>query len=484
MQSPFGDGLPTPLSRRRFLTSAAALGLGTTGLTGALAACSPAERTPQTQAGAQAQKGQVVDGHYPADAAKTLNDSLKWPETVVPEPSKQVEITIAHAWDATFMERQKQFDKFFMERHPNIKLTVENTVWGEFQKKYVTAAAGGSLPDLMYMHFSWIQVFVRQGVFTNLKDYMAKQTDFKIDDFTKPSTVPFVSGGDLYGVPYDCGPLMLFYNKDLLTKSGIEMPTDDWTMDDLKKAALKVTADGGGKVWGMASGPTPGGSDLAPPWLFPFGARYVNDTQTECLISEPKAVETMKYWQELRDAKAIPTPAQVTAIQPDPFVAGRAAFQLNGTWGTPQLQTLANFEWSMAKWPKGPVKRSTAAEGSAYAIPQKSKNPDAAWIYLNEYISEAGQNFMWASTGRGSPSRSSAWKYYTESELAAPGADQILPVLNEYGSGDVLYLPQTTKAVDTATPIWDQVIAGKKSVEDGLGEITAALNPILSQNAV
>jgi multiple sugar transport system substrate-binding protein len=138
----------------------------------------------------------------------------------------------------------------------------------------------------------------------------------------------------------------------------------------------------------------------------------------------------------------------------------------------------------MAKWPKGPVKRSTAAEGSAYAITQKSKNPDATWIYLNEYISEAGQNFMWASTGRGSPSRSSAWKYYTESELAAPGADQILPVLNEFGSGEVLYLPQTTKAMDTATPIWDQVIAGKKSVKDGLNEITEALNPILAQNAV
>lgn len=470
-------------SRRRFLSSAALAGLSSAGLAGGVSACGSSKRTPQTQAGQEARNGQVVNGHYPEEAAKKLNDSLTWPKTLIGEPSSPVEITVAHAWDATFLARQKQFDTYFMQRHPNIKVTLENTVFGEYEKKYITAAAGGSLPDLMYMHFSWIQVFIRQGVFINLSDYLSKQSDFKLDDFTKPSTIPFKANGAMYGVPYDCGPLMLFYNKDLLKKSGIDEPTDSWTMDDLKAAALKVAADGGGKVWGLASGPSPASSDLAPPWLYPFGAKFVNDNQTECLISQPKSVETMKYWQELRDKKAIPTPAQATAVQPDPFVAGRAGFQLNGTWGTPQLQTLANFEWSMAKWPKGPVTRSTAAEGSAYAITAKSKQHDATWIYLNEYTSEPGQNFMWASTGRGSPSRSSAWKYYTSSELAAPGADQILPVLNQFGSADILYLPQTTKAMDTATPIWDRVIAGKTSVEDGLNQITSALNPILAQNA-
>ena len=485
MTTEFGhdpDALPGGLSRRKFLRAAAAVGLSVPAASALLAACGQ-ERVAQTQAGQEAQSGQVVNGQYPEDAAKKLNDSLSWPETVPAEPSSPVSITVAHAWDAVFLERQKQFDTFFTERHPNIKVTRENTVWTDFQKKYVTAAAGGSLPDLMYMHFSWIQVFIRQGVFLNLKDYVNAQTDFDQADFTKPSTTPFVSGGDPYGIPYDCGPLMLFYNKDLLDKAGVDEPDDSWTMDDLKEAVLTVAADGGGKVWGLAAGPSPTSSDLAPPWLFPFGAQYVNDTQTECLINEPKAVETMQYWQELLDKKAIPTSAQAAAVQPDPFVAGRSGFQLNGTWATPQLQSLAKFEWSMAKWPEGPVTRSTAAEGSAYAITAQSDQPDATWIYLNEYISEAGQNFMWASTGRGSPSRSSAWKYYTESELAAPGADQILPVLEKYGSGEILYLPQTTKALDTAAPIWDRVVAGKLGLEEGLSQIADALNPILAQNA-
>ena len=483
---PSGDFRPIALTRRRLLQAAAAVG-ATASFSTLMAACGQ-ERTAQTQAGQNAQAGQVVNGNYPDDAAKTLNDSLKWPTTAIAEPTSKVTITVAHAWEAAFLPRQKQFDKFFAERHPNISVTIENNAWVDFKQKYITAAAGGDLPDLLYMHFSWIQTFIRNNIFLNLEDYIAKQTDFKPEDFTKPASIPFKQNGNgaLYAIPYDCGPLMLFYNQDLLTKAGVGTPDDSWTLDQLKEAIKTVAEKGGDKVWGMANGnaATPANADLAPSWLMPFGASYVNDKQTACVLNDPKTVETMSFWQELVDAKAIPTAAQAANVLPDPFVAGRAGFQLNGTWGTPSLQAQAKFKWAMAKWPKGPVARSTAAEGSGYAITQKSDQQDATWIYLNEYISEAGQNFMWASTGRGSPSRSSAWKYYTDSDLAAPGADLILPTLNEFGSANFLFLPQTTEAVNAASPIWDQVVAGKLSVEEGCTKIAAALTPILAKNAV
>lgn len=493
------DLLAGRLSRRSFVSRAAALGLSAGVIGGALSACS-SSRTAQTSEGKVAQSGGTVtpsaapsagptsggkgvtSALYPFAAAKTLDAGLKWPRTLVPEPTSPVSLTVSHAWDAPFLIRQQQFDQFFMERHPNIKVTFENSPFAGYLQKYVTQAAGGTLPDLMYCHFSWAQTFIRQGVFGPVDSYIARQTDFDLADFTKPSLGFYRYRGGLHGVAYDCGPLMLFYNKKLLDSYGVALPDGSWDQARLKAAIIKASS-GDGKVWGIAGTANPGAADLAPPWLFPFGARYVNETQTACVIDDPKAIAAMEFHQETLAKKAAPTPSQATAVLPDPFTVGRASFQLNGTWATPGLQSAADFEWGMVPWPKGPVDQATSGEGSAYCMTKKSSRKDAAWIYLNEYISAAGMNFMWASTGRGSPARSSAWNAYTSSQHAPTGAKLILPSLTDFASSDVLYFPQTTEALNAAAPIWDRVATGKTSVADGMRKIASTLTPILAKNA-
>src|SRR5919201_1305387 len=112
-----------------------------------------------------------------------------WPKTHVPEPKSPVTISVAHAWEASFWPRQVAFDRAFMKRHPNIKIRAENTPWPSYLTKYLTQAAGGSLPDLIYLHYSWIQNFIKLGTVIPLDPYIAKQPDFNIRDFTKPSLV-------------------------------------------------------------------------------------------------------------------------------------------------------------------------------------------------------------------------------------------------------------------------------------------------------
>ncbi|MGH2560866.1 MAG: ABC transporter substrate-binding protein, partial [Thermomicrobiales bacterium] len=81
---------------------------------------------------------------------KALGAEGPWPEVAVPEPTEEVTLSVAHAWDATFMQRQDQFDELFTERHPNIRIESENTTFADYLTKYTTQAAGGSLPDVMY----------------------------------------------------------------------------------------------------------------------------------------------------------------------------------------------------------------------------------------------------------------------------------------------------------------------------------------------
>jgi multiple sugar transport system substrate-binding protein len=416
---------------------------------------------------------------------KSLGAEGPWPEVAVPEPTEPVTLSVSHAWDATFFERQKQFDELFTERHPNITIEAENTTFADYLQKYTTQAAGGSLPDIMYTQFSWAQQLIQAGLFIELDDFISKQTDFNLDDFTPQSLVSYRRDDKLYGIPYDEGPGNLYYNKDLFDAAGITYPDETWTLDRLKEVAIQLTSgEGAEKIYGLGDLPSPGGSTIAPSYLYPFGAEYVNEPEeTECRINSPEAIAAFQWWQELRDAGVAPLPDDLQTIAWPPFQFGKIAMVLEGSWATPPIQAGSKFNWDIAMWPAGPQKHSTFSAGSCYAITRDAKNTDAAWIYLNDYISQAGQVYMWALTGRGSPARLSAWPAYIELPTAPAGAKFIQEAMTSIASHDILDQPAGPQVTQTAGPIWDEVIAGNMSVEDALNEVCASIEPLLAQNA-
>jgi multiple sugar transport system substrate-binding protein len=511
-------------TRRQFLSVGLKLGLSATSLGALLAACGEAAQAPSQSGGAATNSGSATNSSNasastntntgggqaaatsapasgaaeqattaPASGFTNLYDKAQgadgpWPKTVVPEPTSKVELSVAHAWDATFFERQKQFDELFMERHPNIVIKAENTPWGDFRQKYLAQAAGGALPDVFYIHFSWAQDLIKSGTLIPLDDYIAKQPDFNIDDFTPPSLISYKRDGKLWVIPYDEGPGILYYNKDIFDKAGVKYPDDSWTMDTFKEAVAKLTSgDGQDKVFGYGATPTPGDALMAPSYLFPFGGQYLSEPkEDQYLLNKPESEQAMEWWMELRSKlNAVPSPAEsqtFTQANIDAFQVGRVAMKLDGSWATPGINQNAKFKWDVAKWPKGPVKQATFSAGSGYGIAKTSQKADAAWIYLNEYISPAGESYMWGFTGRGSPARKSAWDAYFKSKFAPPSAKIILESLNTFASHDILDQPTAPLVVQAATPIWDLVVAGQLSVKDAIDQVGQAIEPIIAQN--
>lgn len=461
------------MSRRRVLALGAKLGIAAAALTAGLSAAPGAVRAAPARQG-----DSIFDPQAGAQGP--------WPQTVLPEPAEKVTLAVSHAWDATFFKRQEQFDALFMERHPNIEIKAENTTFADYLQKYTTQAAGGTLPDIMYCQFAWAQQFIGQNLFQRLDDYIAQQPDFNLDDFVPPSLVSYRGADDgLYGIPYDEGPGMLYFNRELFDKAGLAYPDETWTLDNVKETALKLTSgEGATKTYGLGALPSPGVGTFAPAYLFPFGAAYVNEPEeTTCLLTEPAAVEAMQWWDEIRQAGAAPTPDDLRNVAWPPFQFGNIGMFLEGTWATPPIRENAKFGWEMALWPKGPQGHSTFSAGSAYTITAGTENADAAWIYLNDYLSTGGQMYMWGLTGRGSPARLSAWPAYLDSEFAPAGAPLAQQALTSIASHDIIDKPNGARITQTAQAIWDEVIAGSLEVEPALQQICQAIEPLLAQNA-
>ncbi len=89
---------------------------------------------------------------------------------------------------------------------------------------------------------------------------------------------------------------------------------------------------------------------------------------------------------------------------------------------------------------------------------------------------------MWASTGRGSPSRNSAWPAYLESKYSPPSAKVAQESLNEFASHDILDTPVAPQVVQKAGAIWDRVITGKLDIKQAVEQVCRDIEPLLAKN--
>ena len=65
--------------------------------------------------------------------------------------------------------------------------------------------------------------------------------------------------GKQLGIPKDLDSAAVWYNKDMFDEAGIPYPTADWTWDDFREIAKKLTkADGSQYGLAMEAGKRPG----------------------------------------------------------------------------------------------------------------------------------------------------------------------------------------------------------------------------------
>ncbi len=105
---------------------------------------------------------------------------------------------------------------------------------------------------------------------------------------------------------------------------------------------------------------------------------------------------------------------------------------LFASWSTPTQYSFANYAWDVAPWPAGPSGQSCGSFGSGFSITKNSGNQAAAWRFLSAYLSTEGMEFMWGSSGRGSPARADAYQSWLDSEPASDNAHYFLHALENY----------------------------------------------------
>ncbi len=70
------------------------------------------------------------------------------------------------------------------------------------------------------------------GALAKIDSYMSFDQNFSTDDYYSSVLKAGTYSNNQYALPYECNPTLMFVNKTLLENCHIQMPDNDWTLDD------------------------------------------------------------------------------------------------------------------------------------------------------------------------------------------------------------------------------------------------------------
>ena len=262
---------------------------------------------------------------------------------------------------------------------------------GTANEKLQVLLAAGTPPDVVGLGGSQdpLGMLLLAGALLPL-DPLMKRDRFDTADFYSYSLEHYRARDTQWGIPQATNPVVMFHNRDLHTRAGLQPPpaswkAPNWDWNEFLVAAQKMTASGedpSKEVFG--AGVTDNEFKTAAISIWSHGGDLFDKDYTKCTLDSPQAIEGLQWLVDLVHKHRVnPTPAhmQGTNIR-TLFRTGRIG--LLG-WG----QALAfvdrvtednpGFPWGIHAFPKGRGGRFTVSVGSAFGVVKASAHQAEAW---------------------------------------------------------------------------------------------------------
>src|SRR5579871_2046845 len=134
----------------------------------------------------------------------------------------------------------------FQTRYPNIQVSPLLTSWSAYWPKYNADLAAKSTADVQFL--TNVPSYAAKGALMEIRGVLKKHGQTVPKQYTPGLLSPFKYGGGLFGYPRDNDTKVIFYNKKLFRAAGMPYPTSNWTYDQLRTLALKLTKRQGNRI--------------------------------------------------------------------------------------------------------------------------------------------------------------------------------------------------------------------------------------------
>lgn len=331
------------------------------------------------------------------------------------------------------LKRFYEFGRDFERRHPDIHVKlIPVPSYDDYHPKILTQLTAGKGPDVFYTGDDNIGKFVANHTVADLGPMMdASGSTIKRDDFFPGLWGAAEQQGHIYGVPPDSNPNVLWYRTSVLRKAGIrDLPADlaargKWTTAAFQAMVDRLHADGkiGYLFWNWFAD--------TYTWARANGGAVYDASGRFVLGQDPKSVAAMQMLARNFAAKKFVWSDNLPEGQgaDAKFIAGKAGFESSGRWLLAELRDAKVDDADIVPFPTASGTPGPAGVATSYlVINKRSKHPQAAYTFLSEFVSKAGQIYRLRGRGNAVPTIKGADSVVDEGDV--PHARTFIDVRN------------------------------------------------------
>lgn len=272
--------------------------------------------------------------------------------------------------------------RLFEDRYPGVKVEYVSGILKEDYSEWLSGQIlSGTAPDLFFVLGEDFNDFVQTGILKDLTPLLRADEQFQQEGFFSSALEYGKYEKRQYSLPYECAPKLMFVNKSILNREGLELPKEQWTWDDFYEICKKVTKDTDG------NGTTDQFGAVNYTWEEAFesnGVSVFNQDGTECFLTGDGAEEALVFIDQLKELNG---GYHVTekdfdlgnvVFQPMSFSQFRAykPYPLS-------VKKYSGFEWECIPMPAGPRGENISTlDTLLLAMNEKTKNADDAWEFM------------------------------------------------------------------------------------------------------
>jgi multiple sugar transport system substrate-binding protein len=388
------------------------------------------------------------------------------------------ELTFWHGQTDVWANCLKKQIEEFNATHPDVQVSTDagGVVADRMLQKVTAGLQAGNYPDVAYIFGSDLANLAKGDELLDLTE-ATEDGSIDLEAFVPAGQEAVTVDDRVRAVPALIDNLAVVYNKKIFDQAGVAYPTDDWTWDEFKATAAKLTDEGAGIVgtgW-------PGTGDEDTTWriwplIWQLGGDVVSEDGESVGFDNEAGEQALAYVNDLAADGSVYVDTTAGAERMNQlFQSDKMAMIVTGPWNLPDF-VLAKMDYGVAFLPAFENEHTTIAGPDVWAIFDNGEQRSEGAIEFVAWLTSAEQNLRCAKQSGSLPTRQdlSELEGYDEYVKSLPGLEkfvdnidnsQVRPTVPEY--------PQISQALGKAIGL---MLFGEAEPAEALSEAVDRAN--------